>query len=292
MKSIAIAVCLLAALGASEVFSQSQGGSLDFSDVKELLNQQPLIARFITESLEVRHVGDAARIGYGDNPVLAGIRVSPFSFDAKVKGSRAGYDLSLVIEAKVEYFDENGKPTDLRRAKALKQVLQRIVLKANATGASDPTAQSPDKRFFAATRRVPDPDYIWKRDLDRFRLVVFRQKSDDELGDVFAKHEGGPRLVDKQLWSPDSKFFVLSTASSGGHSPWHFDTCVFSVADQTLRRMDDLVGPITDPQFHFEPPDTVVVRVRDYTHEFGDPGDSKTVKVVLHDAFGKMAKVQ
>jgi hypothetical protein len=153
------------------------------------------------------------------------------------------------------------------------------------------TAVSPDKKFFAAIRGVPDDELIWKTDLDRFRLVVFRHKTPDQIGALYARGEGGARQAVKMLWSPDSKFLVFSTTSSGGHSPWHFWTYVFSVADKTLRRVDDFAGPITDAKFHFELPDILVVQVRDYEHELGQPGESKTMKVRLHEVFRKMPKL-
>src|SRR5262245_12608827 len=36
------------------------------------------------------------------------------------------------------------------------------------------------------------------------------------------------RYVLKATWTPDSKFFVFSTFSSGAHSAWHFTTFVYS----------------------------------------------------------------
>ena len=152
------------------------------------------------------------------------------------------------------------------------------------------TTDSPDHAFFAAVRSIPEPDYIWRRDLDGFRLVVLCRKSANELGDVYFRGDVPAREVAKFQWSPDSKFLVLTTVSSGGHSPWNFKTFVFSVSDKSLRSMDDLVGPITSADFQFEPPSTAVMQVRDYTHEFGDAGDSKTVKVSLQQTYSKMQK--
>ncbi len=65
---------------------------------------------------------------------------------------------------------------------------------------------------------------------------------------------------------------------------------MFGVADKSLRRMDELIGPVTSDDFHFEGPSTVVVRVRDYTHKLGDPNDSKIVKVPLEKTFLKVEK--
>lgn len=37
--------------------------------------------------------------------------------------------------------------------------------------------------------------------------------------------------VERAAWSPDSKFFVYSMSSSGGHQAWHFPTYFISVHD-------------------------------------------------------------
>jgi hypothetical protein len=52
-------------------------------------------------------------------------------------------------------------------------------------------------------------------------------------------------------WSPDSKFLVMTTASSGGHSLWHFESYVFCVADRTVRYMDNTIGTVLKPDFKF-----------------------------------------
>ena len=153
-------------------------------------------------------------------------------------------------------------------------------------------ATSPDKAYFAATRQMPDDEYIWKPDLDYTRLVIFALKSGEELGRLYARHDIGGRLVAELRWSPDSKFVVLTTTSSGGHSPYRFDAFVFCIADKSLRRMDSVTGTVLDSAFHFEEPDVAVMTVRDRAHELLEPGDRKIVKVPLHEAAKKMKKAQ
>ncbi len=64
-------------------------------------------------------------------------------------------------------------------------------------------------------------------------------------------------IVDRAEWSPDSKFFVYTMYSSGGHQAWHFPTYFISVDDFKTRYLDDYVGSITQPEIMFTPPDTV-----------------------------------
>src|SRR6266508_3973977 len=52
------------------------------------------------------------------------------------------------------------------------------------------------------------------------------------------------RNVQKMEWSPDSQFFVFSTASSGGHSPWHWQTYFYDSKRNTFKEVDDFTGPV------------------------------------------------
>ena len=173
----------------------------------------------------------------------------------------------------------------------LRSLFVVLLMSASSLLAQDAEkATSPDKSLFAAVRSVPESQYIWNTDLDGFRLVVFHLKKGDEIGTILFTGEVAARTVSKIKWSPDSRFIVLTTTSSGGHSPWHYKTYVFSVADKSLRYADDTIGQVTSEDFHFEPPNTVVLRVRDYDHEYGTPDDSKAVKVSLEKTYRKMPK--
>ncbi|MBK1881965.1 hypothetical protein JIN85_06035 [Luteolibacter pohnpeiensis] len=103
-------------------------------------------------------------------------------------------------------------------------------------------SESPDHAFFTATWRIPESDYIWQPDLDDFSLVVFPWVGKNELGDLDFSHDFTGRLPSQLQWSTDSKSIVVTTISSGGHSPWHYKTYVFSVADKRLVDADDLIG--------------------------------------------------
>ena len=154
------------------------------------------------------------------------------------------------------------------------------------------TATSPDKAFFAATRLTPDDKYIWKADLDFTRLVIFPLKNGDQFGRLYARHDIGGRFVAHLQWSPDSKFVVLTTTSSGGHRPYHFQSFVFCVADKSLRYMDSSIGMVLDSEFYFEEPDVAVMTVRAGSRDPLDPEGHKTVKIALHEAIKKMKKIQ
>ena len=147
---------------------------------------------------------------------------------------------------------------------------------------------SPDKTFLAAERRVPETDMVQRLDLDGTRVVISSLDRSGAITAVYGQHDFPGRLVSSIQWSPDSKFLLFTTASAGGHSPWHFQTFLFVVADKTFRDVDALVGPVTAPKPLFTPPDVVTLKVRDYSHEFGEPGDSKEVRIPLAEQAPKM----
>jgi hypothetical protein len=122
---------------------------------------------------------------------------------------------------------------------------------------------SPNRAFTAATRRVPDKTYIWRDDLDGFRLVVFTLKPgpDKITGKLYFSRDFAERVPARVQWSPDSRYLVLTTTSSGGHSPWHYTTYVLSVPLRRVVSPDDRIGPVVSPEFSFKSPDTVVLEV-------------------------------
>lgn len=61
-------------------------------------------------------------------------------------------------------------------------------------------------------------------------------------------------VIDQCAWTPDSKFFVFSTYSSGGHQSWSFPTLFYDRVSNKVLNLDDLIGPITDPDFTVAPP--------------------------------------
>jgi hypothetical protein len=134
-------------------------------------------------------------------------------------------------------------------------------------------ASSPDGKYLATTREVPDEEFLSRKDLDRFALVVTDGKG---LGYNYWRWLCKRRRVVVMIgWSPDSKFLVMTTASSGGHSPWNFQSYVFCVADRTIRYMDETIGTVLNPDFKFVGPHMVTMTV--------GPDDDGAVKEINLD---------
>ena len=73
------------------------------------------------------------------------------------------------------------------------------------------------------------------------RVVIRTSKGDTLTSKDYASPRGfnGYYVVNAK-WSPDSKFFVYSMSSSGGHSPWQFPTAVYGRATvlRAIQRYD------------------------------------------------------
>jgi hypothetical protein len=68
--------------------------------------------------------------------------------------------------------------------------------------------------------------------------------------------------VQKAAWTPDSKFFVYSMESSGGHQPWHSPVEFYSRSHDKIFSLDDaLHDAVTNPQFLVTAPDRVTVEL-------------------------------
>ncbi|MGH8045702.1 MAG: hypothetical protein ACREKL_00525 [Chthoniobacterales bacterium] len=148
-------------------------------------------------------------------------------------------------------------------------------------------AQSPDNASMAVTRRAPDNDRAWDSSFDGTRLVVTKMGEPAKI--IFDSTIPG-RLPAQIEWSPDSKHIVFTTESSGGHSPWHCTTYVFSVADRKLVAADDQVGLVVTPTFTITAPHTAAFGIGATTNDGVDFEHPKTTNVDLSALFKPSVK--
>jgi hypothetical protein len=76
--------------------------------------------------------------------------------------------------------------------------------------------------------------------------VVIRTSNGETLN---SKDYSSPRgfngyYVVNAKWSPDSRFFVYSMSSSGGHSPWQFPMAVYGGCSAKFRGKVRRGGPL------------------------------------------------
>jgi hypothetical protein len=119
--------------------------------------------------------------------------------------------------------------------------------------------------------------------------VVIRTSNGDTLAskDYSSQRGFNGYYVLNAQWSPDSKFFVYSMSSSGGHSPWQFPMAVYSREKKAFASFSDMINgnPTTSGDFKFPGPHTVVAST------WKQPGaveDKVPVTVNLEEAFAKL----
>lgn len=79
------------------------------------------------------------------------------------------------------------------------------------------------------------------------------------------------RIVLRAAWTPDSRFFVFSTISSGGDNAWHYLTYFYSRGSKRISCLDDVIGPVTTPNFVLKAPDIIQTRIRRHQDRVGIP---------------------
>ena len=99
---------------------------------------------------------------------------------------------------------------------------------------------------------------------------------------VASRNFGSPkgdqgRSVVHSAWTPDSSFFVFSTQSSGGHSPWHWNTYFYNRKKNKFALLDDTIGAVIKPNFKVKAPDIVESTVQGTA---SDPSDIQIGHVV------------
>ena len=145
---------------------------------------------------------------------------------------------------------------------------------------------SPDKKLFAVERRVPDQSDPSRLDLDGFAIFMCTAEGGVQRS-VIAQHTFAGRVVSQISWSPDSQFLLFTTASSGGHSPWHFKTFVFCAADKSFRDVETAAGgSVGASDFRFEPPNIAVLQL----HQ-PDSDTTKPIKIALGKAMEQMERL-
>jgi hypothetical protein len=175
----------------------------------------------------------------------------------------------------------------------MKLLLPLFLLFATSTYADDSsgiwTSESPDQCFFAATREVPSGDdmLLWKTEFDGTRLVVVKRGADTLGGDVYFTFTFAGRLIEQAKWTPDSKYIVFTTSSSGGHSPWHDDSFVFSVTEKELVSVDDSVGLVVSPDVSVQAPHTATFEIGMVGKDGVDFEHPKKTAVDLSTLFSK-----
>lgn len=71
--------------------------------------------------------------------------------------------------------------------------------------------------------------------------------------------------VEKAAWTADSRFFVFSVSSSGGHQPWHFPLFAYAVEAKVLLALDRRIGANLEADFVLSQKNTLETEVQTAT---------------------------
>jgi len=122
-----LALALLLSLPGSMAWA---GGSFSFEeDLLPILNQQPVIAKWLTGGLEFDQTGDAVRIGQNVNPRFGGLRVGPYVILAKPKGAAGSFSLEVTVETELICRDAAGKPVEVSEAQTIQEKFSSVSVK-------------------------------------------------------------------------------------------------------------------------------------------------------------------
>lgn len=133
--------------------------------------------------------------------------------------------------------------------------------------------RSPDHQLKALVIPVGSPGFEKQESKVEIRNVTGRLIRWRSFASDDGQHGRG---VEKAAWTPDSRFFVFSTQSSGGHQPWNWATYFYSQVTNKFYRLDDYVGPITS-SFELAEPN----RLKTTRYNFGSKTEREPVTVRL-----------
>jgi hypothetical protein len=144
---------------------------------------------------------------------------------------------------------------------------------------------APSEDLQVVTWSIPDPKHVSLSERYGFCVAILHIPFGFEEH-VIARQNFLACHICHMKWSPDSKFLLFTTESAGGHSPWHFRTFAFCIADKSFRDVEPAVGSVMSQKFHFEPPDVAVMIVQK-----GDSAESET-KISLRRTMNDMPRIK
>jgi len=135
-------------------------------------------------------------------------------------------------------------------------------------------SKSPNEKLYALIK----PVFHRKGDSPEFRLGVYESNKKLIAQKDFSSADGTHgKVISHYVWTPDSRFFVFTTSSSGGHAPWHFPAFFFDPNKKQFFSLDDLVKPVVDPTIKVGAPD--IVQMKFQRRDGSEEGEWKKVSL-------------
>ena len=102
------------------------GGSFAYEDLQPILNQQPVLAQWLTGGLDFDQTGDAVRIGQNVNPRFGGLRVGPYVILARPKGASGPFTLEVTVETELICRNKAGKDVEVSEAQTIQEKFSSV----------------------------------------------------------------------------------------------------------------------------------------------------------------------
>ena len=105
------------------------GGSFALEDLRPILQQEPVMAKWLTGGLEFAESGYAVRIGQNVNPLFGGRRIGPYVILAKPKGAPGPFNLEVTVETELMCRDAAGKAVDVSQAQVIQEKFSSVTVR-------------------------------------------------------------------------------------------------------------------------------------------------------------------
>jgi hypothetical protein len=149
---------------------------------------------------------------------------------------------------------------------------------------------SPNHTYRAVVKTVFGPPEAYQN----YQVINFFDQKQHLLAKLSLEEGSGINraVIEEAAWSPDSRFFVFETISSGGHSIWHMPTYVYDASTSLIYSVDDSLGAIASSNRKLKFTATNAIQLEFYNMEGGgsDPFSfPKTVSLPVFVEKGKVA---
>lgn len=124
-----LASLVLALLTTISAIPAWAGGSFSAEELWPILEQQPAVAQWIAQGLDLDESGFAMRIGQDVNPNLGGLRVGPYMILAKPKGAEGPFTLELTVETQMECLDDSGNIVEFEKATTINETFDSLTVR-------------------------------------------------------------------------------------------------------------------------------------------------------------------
>ena len=105
------------------------GGSFALEDLRPILQQEPVLTKWLTDGLEFAETGDAVRIGQNVTPRSGGRRIGPYVILAKPKGATRPFTLEVTVETELICRNATGKAVDVSQAQTIQEKFASVTVR-------------------------------------------------------------------------------------------------------------------------------------------------------------------